>query len=263
MTHVHDRHPGTTIVLAAHGATDDPRCAAPVHRHAEAIRKLDRFDEVLTIFWKESPHFRDLYELTTAEEIIVVPVMTASGYYSRTILPRELSMNALPLNRHVYISEAIGEFVGMTDIITEQAMRISVEHGVNPSEARVLLIGHGTRRDPVRSGATTRRHADRLAAQGFFQDVHVGFLEQDPEVRPAFDAIPGKEPVIIVPFLIANGGHGADDIPRDLCAQQEARTATVNRRTILFADAVGEHPRTVDLILQSAQATFDMHHVIA
>lgn len=244
-----------TLILAAHGSDHDPRCAAPVYRHAETIRQIGVFRDVLTTFWKEPPHFAELYDLTDAREMILVPVMTASGYYTNTVLPRELRLDDPPRGRIVHIARPIGELPGMTDIIIKQAVSIATESGIEPSEAHLLLIGHGTRRDPVRSGETTNRHAGVINDRALFQSVSAGFLDQDPEVPKAFNAINGskREPIIIVPFLIADGGHGEDDIPESLGWEPGVQLGTAHDRPVLFAEAAGEHPGAVNLILQSAE----------
>ncbi|TVQ55088.1 MAG: hypothetical protein EA377_04120 [Phycisphaerales bacterium] len=244
-----------TLVLAAHGATDDPRCAAPVERHAEAIRNMHLYREVLTVYWKQPPYFADLYDLTPARDLLLVPVMTASGYYTNVVLPRELKVENPPTGRNVHVAAPIGELDAMADLVVEQAVHIAADTGVEVSDAHLLLIGHGTPRDPVRSGATTYRHAETVRQRNVFRSVHAGFLEQDPTVADAFAEIPGSEPVILVPYLIASGGHGADDIPSDLGVAPGTRTATIGERPVLFADAVGEHPRTVHLILNCAEHT--------
>jgi sirohydrochlorin cobaltochelatase len=213
------------------------------------------YREVLTIFWKQEPHFRELYDMTDANEVILVPVMTASGYYTNTVLPRELRLDDPPHGTSVYITQPIGELSGMTDIIVEQAVSVATENGIEPGEAHLLLVGHGTRRDPVRSGATTYRHANEINTRRLFQTVKAGFLDQDPEVPEAFAAINGNrsDPVIIVPFLIASGGHGADDIPESLGQEPGIRLGKVNGRPAVFGEAAGEHPGAVNLILQAVE----------
>ncbi len=244
-----------TLVMAAHGATDDPRCAAPVERHAEVIRAMNIYREVRCVYWKQPPHFGELYDLTPTGDLLIVPVMTASGYYTNVVLPRELKLEQPPANRNVMVTAPVGELDEMADLIIEQAVLAAADTGVEVSDAHLLLIGHGTPRDPVRSGATTYRHAETVRHRKVFRSVHAGFLEQDPTVADAFAAIPGSEPVIVVPYLIASGGHGADDIPSDLGEAPGTRTATIGIRPVLFADAVGEHPRTVHLILNCAEHT--------
>ncbi len=242
-----------TLVLAAHGATDDPRCAAPVERHAEVIRAMHLYREVLSVYWKQPPHFSDLYDLTPARDLLLVPVMTASGYYTNVVLPRELKVDHPPANRNLRVAAPIGELDAMADLVVEQAVLTAADAGVEVGDTHLLLIGHGTPRDPVRSGATTYRHADSIRQRQVFRSVNAGFLEQDPTVADAFAEIPGSEPVILVPYLIASGGHGADDIPSDLGVAPGTRTATIGKRPVFFADAVGEHPRTVHLILNCAE----------
>lgn len=237
----------TTLVLAAHGAADDPRCAAPVLAHVERLRSTSDFAGVEAIFWKQPPAFADIDLVAGDGPVIVVPLLTASGYYARTILPRELGLDDPARARRIRVTTAIGELDGMADLVIAQA------RAVFDGPARLLLVGHGTRRDPARSGETTHRHAGAIAARNVFASVHPAFLEQDPTVADAFAGIPGDEPVVVVPFLIASGGHGADDIPADLGAPTGATHTTVHGRDVHFARAAGEHPDLAALVLEATE----------
>jgi sirohydrochlorin ferrochelatase len=249
---IHNSPDRMSLVLASHGAKGDPRCAEPVRRHAATIRKMGIFSQVLAIYWKEEPRFQDLYDLTSARDLLVVPVMMAGGYYASTVLPRELRIDHPPAGRTVRVSQAIGDLPSMTEIVIEQGISAALIAGIDPGEARALIIGHGTRRDPARSGATTLRHAAAVQSRNVFAGTTAGFLEQDPDVAAAFKRIEGREPIIVVPFLVANGGHAVDDIPRSLGVEPGTRIAARGGRPLIFADAVGEHPRIVNLILQAA-----------
>lgn len=250
-SHLRAETESVTLVLAAHGSDHDPRCAAPVHRHADVLRRRGAYRNVASVFWKESPAFSDL-DAVAQGEIVVVPMMTASGYYVSTVLPRELRLNDPSRASRIRVARAIGEFDEMTPIIKEQAVRAATQAGVDPRSAALMLVGHGTRRDPVRSGATTHRHARNLAELGEFLCVQAAFLEQEPTIAEAFEAIPGSGPVIVVPFLIASGGHGADDIPRALGCEAGAVRGIAGGREVIFAPAVGEHEAIADIVLLAA-----------
>jgi sirohydrochlorin cobaltochelatase len=240
-----------TLVLAAHGSDHDVRCAAPVHRHADAIARRGMFRDVKAVFWKEPPFFNDIDALAQGD-VVVVPMMAAGGYYASTVLPREMRLHEPERAARIRVGRAIGEFDEIGDVIVDQALAAAELGGVEPSSANVLLIGHGTRRDPERSGATTHRHAQQIASRGIFASVHAAFLEQDPTIPQSFASISGQGPVIVVPFLIASGGHGADDIPMALGAKAGASCACVGGREVRFAEAVGESEAIPEIVLWSA-----------
>ncbi len=254
-----------TLVLAAHGSKDDPRCSAPVERHAAHLRCTGRWKDVLCIYWKQAPHFRDLFSLTSSGEIVVVPVMTASGYYATTILPQEIRAADPDRAQGVVISSPVGESSLIPALIAAEARPHTGE--ANTGGIHILVVGHGTRRDPQRSGATALRHAHSLAGTGRFASVRAAFLEQDPTIADAMDVIPQGETVVVVPFLIASGGHGADDIPLALGLPKGCRKAMVEGRTVHFGVAVGESEQLVEIIEHQArhaiESARDSHSVPA
>jgi sirohydrochlorin ferrochelatase len=249
----HQPHRRTVaLALAAHGSSHDARCAAPVLRHADRLRALGRFAEVHAVFWKQPPFFRHLLGLTEAPRVVVVPVMTAEGYYAAGVLPRELGLDDPQPGRDLRLAPAIGSLEEMADLIIAQACEAAARDGFGPRDAHLVVVGHGTRREAQRSGATTTRHAGAIARRAIFRRVVPAFLEQDPDIPTALDGLPARERVIIVPFLIASGTHAADDIPR--LAQ-----AATGARLITFAEAVGEHPGLADLILAAADRVLPDH----
>jgi sirohydrochlorin ferrochelatase len=244
----------SALVLAAHGSSDDPRCAMPVRRQARIVAARGIFAEVACVFWMEPPFFRDVYETVRSAEIIVVPVMAAAGYYARTVLPREMRASHVPAGRNLTIAEPVGTLPAMADLIEAQARDAAAEHGWALGAIDLLVVGHGTRRDPARSGASTHRHVALLRRRGLFAGVHPAFLEQDPTIAAAVASIPGEGPIVVVPNLVADGGHALDDIPAALDLPPATRGASIGGRPIAFAPAAGERPECVELILASALA---------
>jgi len=235
------------LALAAHGSSHDDRCAAPVLRHADRLRALGRFAEVHAVFWKQPPFFRDLRGMTDSPSVLVVPVMTAEGFYAATVLPRELNLHDPPPGPAILLAPAVGALEDMADLIIAQACEAAARDGFGPRDAHLLVVGHGTRRDAQRSGETTIRHAEAIARRAIFRSSSAAFLEQDPAIGTALERLPARERVILVPFLIASGTHAADDIPR------AARGAQRSIERLTFAASVGEHSGLVDLILAAAE----------
>jgi uroporphyrin-III C-methyltransferase len=226
-----------------------------VRRIAEEIRRRRIFRDVVCVFWKEAPYFRDLPEVTEGE-VLVVPVMAADGYYARTVLPREIGAVAR-------VTPALGVRAEMADLIVAAAGDAARAQGFDLSGARLLIVGHGTRRDPQGSGDSTYRHADAIAGDGRVRGVDVAFLEQDPQLTSVLAAIPGREAVIIVPNLIADGGHAVDDIPAGLGLAPGARTGEYQGRPIVLARAVGERPELADLVVAAAHDAMDRRGHVA
>ena len=79
------------VLIAAHGSHLDARSSEPVRRHADALRRSGRFDRVLTGFWKEEPALCRALDGIEAGPVVVVPFFMADGYFTRTVIPRELA----------------------------------------------------------------------------------------------------------------------------------------------------------------------------
>ena len=56
-------------------------------------RPAGRFGEVYCAFWKEEPSLRQVLHMVDAEEIYVVPNFISEGYFTRTVIPRELELD--------------------------------------------------------------------------------------------------------------------------------------------------------------------------
>jgi sirohydrochlorin cobaltochelatase len=248
------------LVLAGHGSSDDPRCAAPVWRHARELALKGPYLEVACVFWKQPPFFADVYDVTSAALIVVVPMMTAAGYYARTVLPRQMRAGSPPPGRRLLITEPLGVQAEMAGLLEAQAIATARDGGVETSRIQLLVVGHGTRRDPLRSGASTHDHVAALRRRGAFASVHAAFLEQDPQVAAALESLPGDGPVVVVPNLIADGGHALRDIPGALGLPAETRHALAGSRRVLFAPSVGERSECVGLVLRLAGAALGRAH---
>ena len=51
------------LIVVGHGSHLSAESSAPVREHAERIREMGIFDEVLEAFWKEEPNLRDAVDL--------------------------------------------------------------------------------------------------------------------------------------------------------------------------------------------------------
>ncbi|MBM3554130.1 MAG: hypothetical protein FJX47_01075 [Alphaproteobacteria bacterium] len=116
----------------------------------------------------------------------------------------------------------------------------------------LLLIGHGSSRDPD-AGGPTRRLADALKAGGSFGAVEHGFLFGVPKMEEALAGLLARPAgdVVIVPHLADDGVYANETIPRRLNLTG-AVTATGGRR-LWYTPPLGAHETMVELISRTAR----------
>ncbi len=221
------------LVLAAHGSSTHPEAANAVLRHAETIRSRNLFAEVHAAFLRQPPKLDSILERITAPDIYVVPVLASPGHMARTVFPQ-----ALGIDRRVRYCEALGTHASIPQIIAGQIGRICLRARIRSDETDVVLVGHGTSRDPA-SETQTRHVAARLNEMGVAARVHALFLEVEPLVDSWTDHVDTND-VIVVPFLIGGGYHSAQDIPKRLEA---------SGRRLWHCSAVGDKPEMAEAII--------------
>ena len=235
------------ILLAGHGSHLNPESSAPVHAHACRLRERLPVDtEVRTAFWKEEPALSRAFDSFSAdvEDIIVVPLFIADGYFTATVIPRELRLSGRQstLNGHrVQYTPPIGAHPSLARVLVERAR----EAGATGREALVVL-GHGTSRDP-RSAANTLFQADAVRRLDAFPEVTAAFIDQDPNMRDIF-ALTRAQDIIMVPLFIADGWHVGQSIPGDM--RLDSAATIRDGRTLRFARAAGTHPAVTDVLLE-------------
>ena len=83
------------LLIVGHGSTVNPDSSTPTWAHAEEIRSRKIFSGVGCAFWKEEPSLRDarfLFDPDTISEVYVVPNFISEGYFTQTVIPRELEL---------------------------------------------------------------------------------------------------------------------------------------------------------------------------
>src|SRR5437764_15093103 len=84
----------SALSIVAHGSTVNADSSAPTLAHAAEIRRREIFADVECAFWKEEPSLRDavfLFDPELIREVCVVPNFISEGYFSQTVVPRELA----------------------------------------------------------------------------------------------------------------------------------------------------------------------------
>lgn len=130
----------------------------------------------------------------------------------------------------------------MTNILTARARAACGEINAAARQTTLLVVGHGTPRDPA-SARTLLAHAARLESEAVFNAVQCAFLDQSPTIVESLaTAQPG--PVVVIGFFADHGAHGDGDMNKFL---------SDNERTTHYAGPIGAAPEIVDLIIDLAR----------
>src|SRR5215211_5736522 len=114
------------LLIVAHGSTVNPDSSAPTLAHAAEIRRRKIFAGVECAFWKEEPSLRDaifLFDPQSLREVYVVPNFISEGYFTQTVVPRELELDGRITKRSDEQVWRYCEPVGNHPLITELLLK--------------------------------------------------------------------------------------------------------------------------------------------
>jgi sirohydrochlorin cobaltochelatase len=206
----------TALLIVAHGSTVNPDSSAPTLAHAAEIRRRKIFADVECAFWKEEPSLRDaifLFDLESIREVYVVPNFISEGYFTETVVPRELELNGRITKRsngQVWkYCEPVGNHPKITDLLSKRAREVAP--GVDPAETSLLIVAHGTDLNE-NSAIAAKREAEKIRSLGKYAAVLNVYMEEQPLVVD-WRKLTQTPNVVVVPFFISDGLHSYQDIP--------------------------------------------------
>ena len=268
-------------MIVAHGSTVNPDSSAPTLEHAAEIRRREIFAKVECAFWKEEPSLRDalfLFDPESIREVYMVPNFISEGYFTQTVVPRELELDR-PIttrsNGQIWrYCEPVGNHPLMTELLLKRARDVAPD--VDPAETSLLIVAHGTDLNE-NSAVAAKREAEKIRALGKYAAVLNAYMEEAPLVSD-WRKLTETPNVVVVPFFISDGLHSYEDIPR-LLGIKERRLPSRRRepngrlgsrpslkeifrqnpyaidgRNLFYAPSIGTDPGVVDIIIEQANA---------
>jgi sirohydrochlorin cobaltochelatase len=264
------------LLIIAHGSTVNPESSAPTLAHAAEIRRRKIFADVECAFWKEEPSLRDalfLFDREAVLEVSVVPNFISEGYFTQTVVPRELELNGRITKRsngQVWkYCEPVGNHPMMTELLLKRAREVAP--GATPADTSLLIVAHGTDLNE-NSAVAAKREAEKIRSLGKYAAVLNAYMEEPPLVSD-WRELTRTSNVIVVPFFISDGLHSYEDIPRLLGivdaapsprSSQEGATRRrvhevfrrnpypIDNRSLFYAPSIGTDPGFADIILEQA-----------
>src|SRR6476619_7012245 len=207
----------STLLVVAHGSTGNPDSSAPTLAHAAEIRRRKVFARVECAFWKEEPGLRDalfLFDPKSIREVYVVPNFISEGYFTQTVVPRELELSGRITTRsngQIWrYCEPVGNHPLMMELLLKRARDVAPD--VDPAETSLLIVAHGTDLNE-NSAVAAKREAEKIRGLGKYAAVLNLYMEEPPLVSD-WRQLTKTHNVVVVPFFISDGLHSYEDIPR-------------------------------------------------
>src|SRR5207302_684354 len=204
------------LLIVGHGSTVNPDSSAPTLAHAAEIRRRKVFVDVECAFWKEEPSLRDaifLVDPEAAREVYVVPNFISEGYFTQTVIPRELELRGRSTTRpngQVWkYCEPVGNHPMMTELLLKRAKEVAP--GAPRADTSLLIVAHGTDLNE-NSAVAAKREAEKIRSRREFATVLNVYMEEPPLVSD-WRKLTRTLNVVVVPFFISDGLHSYEDIP--------------------------------------------------
>ena len=275
--------PYTALLIVGHGSTVNPDSSVPTLAHAAEIRRRKVFNEVACAFWKEEPSLRDaifLFDPESVREVYVVPNFISEGYFTQTVIPRELELNGRITKRSSgqlwKYCEPVGNHSMMTELLLKRAGEVAGD--ANPAQTTLLIVAHGTDLNE-NSAVAAKREAEKIRGFAKYAEVLNVYMEEPPSVSD-WKKLTKTPNVVVVPFFVSDGLHSYEDIPVLLGIANErstrlrspgrptARQATISLaaraevfrrnpykidgRALFYAPSIGTDGGFADIIIEQA-----------
>jgi sirohydrochlorin cobaltochelatase len=256
----------SALLVVGHGSTVNPDSSAPTLMHAAEIRRSGMFADVACCFWKEEPSLRDallFFQDPAISDVYVVPNFISEGYFTRTVIPRELELAGpethRPSGQIWKYCKPVGSHEGMTGLLLQRAHEVAPE--IPEAETTLLIVGHGTGLND-NSGVAAKRQAEIIRALDRYAAVLNVYMEEPPLVSDWLKLTQTRN-VVVVPFFVSDGLHSDEDIPAMLgmhstsMNSESGRPHEIQGRSLFYSTAIGTDPKFAEVIVEQA-ASFDL-----
>ena len=217
-----------------------------------------------------------LFDSKSVREVFVVPNFISEGYFTQTVVPRELELNGRITKRsdeQVWrYCEPVGNHPLITELLLKRARDVAPD--VAPAEISLLIVAHGTDLNE-NSAVAAKREAENIRARGEYAAVLNVYMEEPPLVSD-WRKLTETPNVVAVPFFTSDGLHSYEDIPvllgiavptgidRDQSGPaMQAKTRgeifrrnpyLIDGRKLFYAPSIGTDAGFADIILEQAFA---------
>lgn len=241
----------TAIVLAGHGSHITPETAGVVWSHVDRLRAMRVADEITAAFWKEAPSFHQVLGTLEADDVTIVPLFTAQGYFTQTVIPTEIGLSRPNIEwegRTIRYTHTLSEHPYLSQVVRQRIEDALQLLGVAGQQVAVAVIGHSTRRNPE-SRKATEAQAEQVRQWGIVAQVQAVYLDDSPAISDIYTLT--DTPVLIaVPFFLALGSHTTIDVPAALGLAEGQTSGQIKERMVYYTRPVGVETSLGEVILE-------------
>ena len=263
------RH-GAALIIVGHGSTTNPDSSEPTHLLADAIRSGGIFDEVRCCFWKEEPSLREILHTVSSRDVYVVPNFISEGYFTQTVIPRELELSGAVTRRRemtIRYCEPVGNHPSMTSVLLKKAAETAPS--IPTGQTSLIIVGHGTKLN-MQSALAVQKQAGLISLMGIYAQVLPAYMEEAPYIGD-WASMTSQKNVVVIPFFISDGLHSYQDIPVLLGIREKVGPAASQSevfhqnphhllgKNLFYGSAIGNDPMLATVVLDQVKG-FEMTH---
>lgn len=226
------------MLLAAHGERREGADNQSVAQLAQRLSERLKVAAVEFGFLKGSPSIAEAVQRLASYDMLVYPLFLSDGYFTRTLLPRQLEeAGAFGRGRATCVLAPLGLDPALAGLILDRAGTVARAQGWPAARTDLVLLAHGSSNNPA-SRAATERIAAGLASRRVFAHVRPAFLEEAPRLENAVAT--SRMHAVVVGLFAGEGLHGGKDVPQLI--------AELTRPDVAFAGNVGGFDALPDMI---------------
>ena len=227
------------LLIAAHGEKQPGAGNEGVQRIARLLAARAIVPEVAVGFINGAPGIAEALRTLTARRVLVYPLFAANGYFTRDRLVQLIEEASTP-ERSVEMLPPLGLDAGLPGLIVDRVNETAHENGLAGANCAIVLLAHGSRRNPA-SREATEAVAQAIAGRGVFREVRTAFLEEAPPLEEAVRE--ASDPVVVMGMFSGEGLHGARDAPHLI--------ARLGRGDVFYAGVIGSSPGIEEVVARS------------
>lgn len=265
MTEMPDFH-DAALLIAAHGSPGSRGGRTSTRKHAQTLSELGLFGEVAAGFLTEKPFAADVLNGFDAQDVYVVPNMTAKGYITTHKLPQALGLTGPVTERigpqgrqRIILTEPVGTHPLVPRIMANRIKATMQSLSLDAPETTLVVVGHGSTKSRE-SFAQTEHVADEINELGLEVTTVTAYLEEPTFVKDWTNLSDGHT-FVFAPFLISDGFHGSQDIPHaigfnpgDAAFQENLAQGRINEtisegRRVIYLPPLGDDADMAEIVL--------------
>ncbi len=223
------------LIVIGHGTGTD-QGDAPLHALVAALAGRELFSSVSAALLSGGQGLDVAACGHGGRPVRLLPFLMSGGVTFQRRLGEALA--GLEWRRQARLYPPLGFNPGLADLLRARAEAATGNWSWPLAENHLVLIGHGTLRDPA-SARAARMHQRTIADLGLFADVEVAFLDQPPRLADVLEH--HQSPLIGIGLFAGQGRHGA---------QEMADAFERSSGPAHYCGAIGNDPGLADLAVE-------------